>query len=146
MIKQIVMSEEEYQKLLEIKNKPDILLRETNKKLVDKVEQLEKQIKQSQYENIKVDAPYIIEDGILKPGSHHNFVLLYNKISKTQDVYKASLKISDKVVFKELNEWANTYYCESIFKSILDVKKYRQNLVNTGLYRINKNTHILEKV
>ena len=141
-----VLTEEEYNELVKKKEEPNDLLRDTNKNLKKKIEELEKRLSQGSFDNIKVDAPFIIEDEIIKPGSHHNFVMLYNRMSRLQNKYKASLKVSDEMLIDFMEELVDTYYVAPYFKSALDVKRYRQNLIKSNLYRVNPNTSILEKV
>ncbi len=127
MTKQIVLTEEEYQALLKVQNKPDELLRETNLALKKKLDEAETRLKQGAFDNIKLDSPFIVVNNNLCLRSATDFIVMYNNVADT------TLTQSDLVMFNQLTAVANLFnlYCQ--FDDTKQLKAHRVSLQKKNL-------------
>ncbi len=127
MTKQIVLTEEEYQDLLKVQNKPDELLRETNLALKKKLDEAETRLKQGAFDNIKLDSPFIVVNNNLCLRSATDFIVMYNNVADT------TLTQSDLVMFNQLTAVANLFnlYCQ--FDDTKQLKAHRVSLQKKNL-------------
>ena len=129
MTKQIVLTEEEYQALLKVQNKPDDLLRETNLALKKKLDEAETRLKQGAYDNIKIETPFRVTNESLCISSPTDFVVMYNSLAKS------NLTDSDLSALSFLKHLAATFNYEVQFTNVSKLKAYRVSLQKKGLYK-----------
>jgi hypothetical protein len=129
MTKQIVLTEQEYQDLLKVQNKPDDLLRETNLALKKKLDEAETKLKQGAYDNIKVETPFRVVNESLCINSPTDFVVMYNSLAKS------NLTDSDLSVLSFLKHLSATFNYQVQFTDISKLKAYRVSLQKKGLYK-----------
>ena len=101
MIKQIVLTEEEYDELLKVKEQPNNQLRATNKALSEKYDQLKASKVNEELTNFK--SPFKVKDNILDFTTKGDFVAFYNNQVTKQDSNRPSLMKVDLEVFKFIN-------------------------------------------
>ena len=143
MIRQIVLTEEEYDELLKVKEKPNDQLRATNKALAEKYDQLK-----TDKINVKLSdfkSPFKVEDNILDFTTKGDFVSFYNNIVIKQDSNRPSLMKIDLEVFEFIKNLAEVWSFDLPFKDVKVLKTYRVTLVKSGLYTLNRN-NTLSKV
>ena len=129
MTKQIVLTEQEYQDLLKVQNKPDDLLRETNLALKKKLDEAETRLKQGAYDNIKIETPFRVVNESLCISSSTDFVVMYNSLAKS------NLTDSDLSALSFLKHLAATFNYEVQFTDVSKLKAYRVSLQKKGLYK-----------
>ena len=129
MTKQIVLTEQEYQDLLKVQNKPDELLRETNLALKKKLDEAETRLKQGAYDNIKIETPFRVVNESLCISSPTDFVVMYNSLAKS------NLTDSDLSALSFLKHLAATFNYEVQFTDVSKLKAYRVSLQKKGLYK-----------
>lgn len=122
-----ILTEEEYQALLTVQSKPDDLLRETNAQLKKKLDEAEAKLKQSSFDNIKLDSPFIIVNNKLCLRSATDFIIMYNNVADT------TLTQSDLVMFNQLTHVAQLFnlYCQ--FDDTKQLKAHRVSLQKKNL-------------
>jgi len=142
MTRQIVMSEEEYEKLNE--NSVNIFL---ESRVIELETELEKyKIYKSQLEqesdrlasaattepSLDIDYPFEIEDGILTITNPAYFVSFFNWVDQS------SIKSADTEVFNYLTNLATSLRLNLCWTSVQELKRYRVDLQKQGLYKIVK--------
>ena len=124
-----ILTEQEYQELLKVQNKPDDLLRETNLALKKKLDEAETKLKQGAYDNIKVETPFRVTNESLCINSPTDFVVMYNSLAKS------NLTDSDLSVLSFLKHLSATFNYQVQFTDISKLKAYRVSLQKKGLYK-----------
>lgn len=144
MIKQIVLSEEEYEELLIVQNQPSKDLRETNEKLKEKLDKVNKQQIFAPINNTN-STPFGERYDQIQFNTKEDFVMMYNYFLQKQN-YKdrPSVKQADEEVFEFMQTITEAYGYEYQFKDRLAVRRYRINLIKSKLYTTDRyNTLIL---
>ena len=144
MIKQTVLSEEEYEELLKVQNQPSKDLRETNEKLKEKLDKVNKQQISTCISSTN-SIPFGERDDQIQFNTKKDFVMMYNYFLQKQD-YKdrPSVKQADEDVFEFIKTITEAYGYEYQFKDRLAVRRYRMNLIKSKLYNTDRyNTLIL---
>ena len=129
MTKQIVLTEQEYQDLLKVQNKPDELLRETNLALKKKLDEAETKLKQGAFDNIRIETPFRVVNEALCCHTFTDFVVMYNSLAKP------TLTDSDLSVLSFLKHLSATFNYQVQFEDISKLKAYRVSLQKKGLYK-----------
>jgi len=136
------LTQEEYEELLQQKNEPDNILRDTNENLLKKITELNKTIEKGSFANIKVDAPIVIHEEVMSLRAIPDFIQMYNFLSNHYN--GVSLTKADLLIYNYLSEFCNMYACELYFKSVSDVKKYRVSLQKKGLCSNSKKDGVIQ--
>lgn len=139
-----ILTNDEYEELLQQKNEPDTILRETNLQLKQKIELLEKQCRDGSFEQTSINSPILINDEVLSTAGIGDFVQMYNFLAV--DYSCSTLKQSDKKMFDYLEQMANMFMCQPYFQSVSDVKKYRVNLQKKTLYTNVKRNGVIHLI
>lgn len=129
MTKQIVLTEQEYQDLLKVQNKPDDLLRETNLALKKKLDEAETKLKQGAFDNIRIETPFRVVNESLCLNTPTDFVVMYNSLAKS------NLTDSDLSALSFLKHLATTFNYQVQFTDVSKLKAYRVSLQKKGLYK-----------
>ena len=129
MTKQIVLTEEEYQDLLKVKQSPDDLLRETNLALKKRLDECESKLKQGSFDNIRIETPFRVTNESLCINSPTDFVIMYNSLAYP------SLTESDSAVFSFLKHLSTVFNYKLQFDDASKLKAYRVSLQKKGLYK-----------
>jgi hypothetical protein len=124
-----ILTEQEYQDLLKVQNKPDDLLRETNLALKKKLDEAETRLKKGAYDNIKVETPFRVTNESLCINSPTDFVVMYNSLAKS------NLTDSDLSAFSFLKHVSDTFNYQLQFTDTSKLKAYRVSLQKKGLYK-----------
>ena len=124
-----ILTEQEYQDLLKVQNKPDDLLRETNLSLKKKLDEAETRLKQGAYDNIKIETPFRVVNESLCLNTATDFVVMYNSLAKS------NLTDSDLSALSFLKHLAATFNYEVQFTDVSKLKAYRVSLQKKGLYK-----------
>ena len=124
-----ILTEQEYQDLLKVQNKPDDLLRETNLALKKKLDEAETKLKQGAFDNIRIETPFRVINGALCCLTFTDFVVMYNSLAKS------NLTDSDLSALSFLKHLAATFNYEVQFTDVSKLKAYRVNLQKKGLYK-----------
>ena len=124
-----ILTEQEYQDLLKVQNKPDDLLRETNLALKKKLDEAETRLKQGAYDNIKIETPFRVVNESLCLNTATDFVVMYNSLAKS------NLTDSDLSALSFLKHLAATFNYEVQFTDVSKLKAYRVSLQKKGLYK-----------
>ena len=143
MIKQIVLTEEEYNNLLTKKTEVDTILRDTNTSLKKKLDECQAKLTQGSFDNSRVDTPFIVTNDTLHFRSPTDFTIMYNAISGI------NLGESDKNIYKYTETLALIFNYKPQFNSTSEVKAYRVNLQKkkliTGNIKVDKRIKLLTK-
>ena len=133
MIKQIVLTEEEYDALLTKQTEPSNLLRDTNATLLAKVTKLQKKLDEGSFERVQLNTPFILKDDKLVLQSKYDFITLYNQIS-----YSKSLKDKDMAMYKYLYDLATMYGVTAQLSDASKVKAYRVRLQKQDIVALDR--------
>ena len=132
-----ILSNEEYNELLNAQQEPSKRLRETNQRLAKQYDEL-KACKAE--EVIKTfTSPFKVKDNILEFCTKADFVAFFNYMASKQGVIKPSLMKTDAMVFDRLQDICLPWDFEMPFKDIKVLKSYRVSLVKSGMYILNNN-------
>lgn len=143
MQKAVILTEEEYEDLLKVQSKPDIMLRETNTQLKTKLDECQKQLQQGAFDNSRVDTPFIVnpDSSSLCFRSPTDFIIMWNSLAQS------SLTGSDEALFEEMKHISELFTYGLQFASAKEVKAYRVNLqkkkIITGRVTSNKKHKLL---
>ncbi len=118
----IQLTPEEYADLLEAKDQPDILLRDTNTQLKQKLDECAKKLEQGAFDNCKIDTPFIIKSDKLLLRSYTDFIILFNSFASK------SLIDTDNAVYEHTMDLATRFNLAYQFASKSEVKSYRVSL------------------
>jgi len=141
-IKQIVLTEEEYENLLKVQDEPNEQLRATNKALAEKYDAL----KESKAQEIVYDfkSPFKVEDNTLDFTTKEDFVAFYNHLSLKQEMSRPPLMKIDQLMFDFITDLAEVWVFQPPFKDVRVLKSFRVSLVKSGMYILRRN-NTLEK-
>ncbi|MFW9602516.1 MAG: hypothetical protein ACMV1B_09365 [Prevotella sp.] len=124
-----ILTEQEYQDLLKVQNKPDDLLRETNLALKKKLDEAETKLKQGAFDNIRIETPFRVYNESLCLNTPTDFVVMYNSLAKS------NLTDSDLSALSFLKHLAATFNYQVQFADVSKLKAYRVSLQKKGLYK-----------
>lgn len=128
----IQLTPEEYENLLKVQQEPDIILRQTNTQLKQKLDECTKKLEQGSFDTCKLDSPFMVVNNKLCFRSPTDFVIMYNNLAGL------NLGDSDAAVFTNLQTIAQMFNYDTQFEQQSQLKAYRVSLQKKGLYQPTK--------